>query len=605
MAIRNQNWYNANETRRYPLDDASNGRDDSGAEIRDDILVDCDIRFSNNVGGCIYVQGITVSRGLVSIVFGAAADANQQTGYTVAAVTVAKPVTKYRHYDLTPLVDGIDGWVVLGAGVEEEASLRFTSPAQSLVSVRCADGYDPLPIPNMRKAGVGVGLDDIVTFEGLAPIVISHEKIKPNPDEPTEVDAIVFRLDTQQVTTSYNPLSEFLGPCSGRPDSGTCGKEPIEFINGVEPDCSGNITIEFAEPLVAANLSNCSGIGVDIGISLAALCAALEPKKPQEFVDKCCAIIDSDGNQIPQGSIVVFSTLAAFPAQGLTGKAYLAFDTNLIYRWRTASNQYVKVVDGPIDPFCWPRIENIDPDIIDDNDLNLTQYTCIPLPPCLDFVHCELDDSIFVVETGAADRAETIAPIPCPYCDGAVTNAGSHGVLNTNSVGSATVYAIKKCRTNWFVNKTFRAEFQLPFVDSSYERIGGLVFNYYYAQDNFRVITRYFAVVLNRDNSSVQVLGYTGNEFVTLSTFYVTLDGFVDDDWFALSATVAHSGAGVGTVTWSLQSVQSPVENSVATGDTIASGITVIPALYFTKYGLHGLYSRRSFANFNKLEISQ
>ena len=100
MPIRNQNWYNANETRRYPLDENSTGRDDTGLEIRENIFVDCNISFSSALGACVYVQGITVSRGLVSVVFGAADADAPQSGYTVATVTVAKPITKYRHYTI-------------------------------------------------------------------------------------------------------------------------------------------------------------------------------------------------------------------------------------------------------------------------------------------------------------------------------------------------------------------------------------------------------------------------------------------------------------------------------------------------------------------------
>jgi hypothetical protein len=604
MPIRNQNWYNANESRRYPLDDQSNGRDDAGLEIVDSVLVDCDIRFSSLLGNLLYVQGITVSRGLVSVVFGIADDLLQTTGRTVAAVTVQRPITKYRHYDITPLVDGIDGWVVFGAGVDEEISLRFATPAQTFISVRCADNYAPLPIPSIKKTGVGSALSDIVTFDGLDPVVITHEKIKPDPDSEEEVDVLMFRLNTQQITSTYNPLSEFIGPCSGRPDSGTCGKDPIEFINGVEPDCDGNIVIEFNEPLVAATLADCAGIGVDVEIGLNELCNALAPKKPQEFVDKCCAILDSGGNQIPQDSILVFSTFIAFPATGVSGKAYLAFDTNLIYRWNNNTSSYVQAVSKPIDPFCWPKIENIDPDIITDIDLNLTQYACIDVPACVDFTHCDTNNTLFVVETGAADREETVAPPPCPYCDGTPQAAGNHGVLNTNSSGVATVYAIKKCRTNWFSGVSFYTEMQLPFVDSSYERIGGLVFNYYYMQDNFRVMTRYFAVTLNRDNNSVQVWGYTGNEFVNLSTVYVQLGSFVDGDWFGLTASVSQAGTNAGVLTWTLVSVPSPVDGSTAVGAQIATGFTTVPAMYFTKYGLHGLYARRSFVNFNKLQVS-
>jgi len=55
MAIRNQNWYNLQSTRRYPLDDISTGVDDAGAFIREDIIVDCHIRFPNTLGEYLYI----------------------------------------------------------------------------------------------------------------------------------------------------------------------------------------------------------------------------------------------------------------------------------------------------------------------------------------------------------------------------------------------------------------------------------------------------------------------------------------------------------------------------------------------------------------------
>lgn len=601
MSIRNQNWYNANETRRYPLDEQSTGLDDSGAEIRDNIIADCNIKFSAALGAVLYVQGVTVSAGIVSVVFGVADTIAQTTGATVAAVTIPQPVVPYRHYPITAIHGNIDGWVVFGGGVAESCAFKFSRPAQSFIAARSASAYATLPIPHIKKANVAAELDGEITFEGLAPLIVKYEKMAVGDDD---VDALVFKLDTQLVRADYNPLTEFLGSCGGRPDSQTCGKDPIESINGIEPDCDGNIVIEFQEPLVSSAFYDCGGIGLDLGIGLNELCTALEPKKPQEFTDKCCALVDRDGNEIPQDALLVFSTLIAFPTTGVATKYYLAFDTNLIYRWTEDPPQYAQIIDEPIDPFCWPKIENVDPDIINNEDLNITRYPCITPKPCYDFIHCSLTNESFVVETGTAERGETVAPPPCPYCDDSVAPGGNHGVLTASNVTAATVYALKVCRTDWFYGQTFRTELQLPYADDTYERVGGLVLNYYYEQDNFRVVTKYFAVVLNRDNNSVQVIGYTGNGYVNLSTTYVNLSAFSDDDWFAVSATVSGAAGGVGSVSWSLSSVVAPVSPTGATGQPIASGVTVVPALYFTNFGLHGLYARRAIAHFNNLQVN-
>lgn len=597
MAIRNQNWYNANETRRYPLDDASTGVDDAAQTLRDSVIVDCNIRFDAQLGDRLYVQGITSTPGLISVVFGAAAAGPQAVGQTVAAVTVPKPFIKYRHYPIEPLVPGIDGWVVFGAGGDETCTFRFTNPDQSVLSLRCAAPYTPLPVPSIKKIGVGSALSDVITFEGLLPVTTTHEQIELTPGQT--VDAIFFKLDTQSVTADYNPLAEFLGPCAGRPDSGTCGREPIESINGVEPDCAGNIEILFTDGLTAIPFHEGGGMGVDIPNSLSELCAALDPKRPQEFTDKCCVIYDTNGEIIPQNAILVFSAVIAFPSVGEVGKYYLDFTTNFIYRWSGSS--YIKAANDPIDPFCWPKIENIAPDLIDDDEeLNVGAYPCVDVPQCIDFIHCSLTDNIFTTESGVAERVEVVAPPPCPYCDGTIPNGGNHGVLGVSAPGSATVYGIKNCRTNWFYNKKFTTELQLPFLNNGYDRTAGLVFNYYYDRENFRVITRYFAVVLNRELPAVQVIGYTGNQYVVLSTANITLDSFADDAWFSLSATVSGDGLNSSaSVAWELRIVGAVPP----TNPEIVSGQTIVPGLYFTKFGLHGLYARSSVANFNLLQV--
>ena len=127
MPIRNQNWYNLQATRRYPLDDISTGVDDHGAFIRDDIIVDCHVRFPNNIGSYLYVQGITVSSGLVTVVFGVAAHINATTGTTVAAITVPKPVMPYMHYNIQAIVPGVSGWIVFGPGITEHFVGRYDS----------------------------------------------------------------------------------------------------------------------------------------------------------------------------------------------------------------------------------------------------------------------------------------------------------------------------------------------------------------------------------------------------------------------------------------------------------------------------------------------
>ena len=40
MALFNNNWFNLNSTRRYPIDDSATGESDTGLDFPNDIIVD-------------------------------------------------------------------------------------------------------------------------------------------------------------------------------------------------------------------------------------------------------------------------------------------------------------------------------------------------------------------------------------------------------------------------------------------------------------------------------------------------------------------------------------------------------------------------------------
>lgn len=352
MSIRNQNWYNLQSTRSYPLDEGSTCVDDAGVFVRNDILVDCHIKFPSTIGAQMYVQGITISAGLVTVLFGVTG------GQTVAVFSEPKPVTPYINYAVTGLVSGISGWIVFGPGIAEDFIGRYTAINQTALSPRCARPYRPLPIPTIGKLNLTTALEGVVNLIALTPVTMDYETVKTSDD--VQHPAIVLRLDKSLISTTYNPLVEFLGPCGQRPESGTCPKKPIETINGVEPDCNGNINIEFVG-FDAANFSDCGGIDILTDISLADVCAANKPKKPYEFSDDCC----------DPGS---------------------------------------PIFDG-INEYCWPD-PNTQLDLIVDETTFNPAYACMLLPFCLDFSSCDLS-TYFDVRSGLFVPEKTNAPQPC------------------------------------------------------------------------------------------------------------------------------------------------------------------------------------------------
>ena len=542
MSIRNQNWYNLQSTRRYPLDETSTGDGDDGVTIRDDIIVDCHIRFPSNYGQYLYVQGLTVSAGLVSVLFGAADDLHATDGVTVAAVSLLKPINENVNYTVTPLVSGLSGWVVFGPGIDTNFVGRYTQPAQSLVSARCGRPLRALPVPTLGKLGPATSLQGLVTLTASTPVKVTYsENAGDVIDGPSKVvigqatQALIFELDQALISDTYNPLSLFVGSCSQRPESGTCPKTPIESINGITPDCDGNIQLDFpgfsAQPIACdpADPERCCGIDVLSTLSLSETCLAGIPDPQKEFTDICCT-----------------------PG-----------------------------ADGPVDEYCWPN--PVDIDVIVDEPLEFN-YTCATLPVCIDFSGCGAPSQM-ITATGNFSNVQTDAPV---LCDG--TGAGNH--YTYASIGNGLNIALfKNCSADWALNKTINAEIKVS--SRGIDRNAGIVLNYRQEVATSSIRTTYIVVMLDVNRNRLRVLRYTGGSFV--EEHYVSITAKINT-WYTLSATpIANSG---GSVTIEYAAAE------MFTAGTLPVTGSVTISTYGTPTGQAGIFSRRSYSYFNKFRIN-
>jgi hypothetical protein len=289
MPIRNANWYDLQSTRRYPLHDRSTGVDNDGQLIRDNIIVDCNIKYPSTYGDVAFIQSITVSPGIVTVIIAAADNEQATTSTAIAAVTVAKPIQLSKNYPVQPLVAGVAGWFVFGDGVIENFTGRYATPIQTLLIPQNARAYRALPVTSIKKSNVSTSLTGLVSIEVAAPIVANLTDVEI-AGKPTR--ALVFSLDGNITDVAYNPLSYFLGPCAQRPESGTCPNTPIESINGVAPDCNGNIQLKVAAdapdgPLSIYPFKNCGGLGIHLNIDLPEICGPRKYDPPREANDQC------------------------------------------------------------------------------------------------------------------------------------------------------------------------------------------------------------------------------------------------------------------------------------------------------------------------------
>ena len=67
MAVTNNNWLNANSTRRYPLDDKATGEADDGTEFPHDIIVDMRLRFPELTAKFAAISSINCTSKIVTI----------------------------------------------------------------------------------------------------------------------------------------------------------------------------------------------------------------------------------------------------------------------------------------------------------------------------------------------------------------------------------------------------------------------------------------------------------------------------------------------------------------------------------------------------------
>lgn len=270
--IVNQHFYNLNEMRNYPLDDAATAIATSGARLPSDVLADLTLRFPQALGRVAFLSSLSVTPTLVTLTLQAVDDVTDPLTFRpLAALSMAREdIEPGRQYVLLPQSDGVAGFVVFGAGTDEPYTGRFM-PAAGLIAPRCGRPYRPLPVTSLGKLNTAQPLTGIVRLRGEEPIQVVGED--------REINGILRRVAVVRMLTSVDAASpeslyhDYAGPCGNRPESKTCGPfDPIESINGVAPDCDGKITLALKGCAILARYQNDSAAVIDCGLSLAEAC---------------------------------------------------------------------------------------------------------------------------------------------------------------------------------------------------------------------------------------------------------------------------------------------------------------------------------------------
>jgi hypothetical protein len=271
-------WGSLNDTRAYPLDDIATLRDNNGIRLPESLIADLQLWWPMSYGTRAYISAIGVTPALLSAVFVATnigvndlsaaqiSSSSSMSGSLVtplAAVSVTRPHDAYRSYEVTPLQEGVGGWVAFGNGSQRfpfetgqatELSWRFSDPRGSLLLPRVAVAYPDIPISSLGKSGWDTSLRGIVGLEAGADLEIVEGW--------RYIDGVYTRCAViRLIDTPIADLYEvYAGQCGNRPENKNCGPEPIRSIGGVVPDCAGNVTIVFDTDLVDAVADDAPGL---------------------------------------------------------------------------------------------------------------------------------------------------------------------------------------------------------------------------------------------------------------------------------------------------------------------------------------------------------
>jgi len=237
----------------------------------------------------------------VTVLFQAAGDDTSTDYSPLAVLSVARPVQVGRAYPVTPQAAGVGGWVSFGSGANGEPwSGRFSRAGQSRLTSRAGKPYRPLPVLSVQALNADARLTGLVTLRAEAPLSLTKEErdvdgalrdcIVVRLVETAGVDGFPVPTDLAVGETQQSVFQLFAGPCSGRPEAGTCGcPQPLQFVNAVAPDCDGVLTIEFRGCANIASITETSGVAVSCALGLTDTCLPLhipgsDGRLPDEYV---------------------------------------------------------------------------------------------------------------------------------------------------------------------------------------------------------------------------------------------------------------------------------------------------------------------------------
>ena len=582
MPIRNNHWYNLNEQRYYPLDDTASARSDDGGLLPGSLIADLRLCWPTSYGKYAFISAAAVTSGLVTVLIESTntLDNNPSTSVLIAGITISKSeLIGGRTYALTAFKSGVGGFIVLGTNLNENYSGRFSSPSQSLLTPRAARPNRLPPVPSIKVEDAAVALSGLVKLTAVAPLQLVKETRVINGVEYPNV--VVFRLaeETQVVgATNESVLATFAGPCGKRTGSKTCtDPQPVQFINGVAPDCDGVLTIDFQGcAVVGKNTKDC-GVIIDCSLGLSASCSP--PYLPTLTTGK-----------LPSESPRVIITPPAPPAPPIVYPVSISEVVETVLTLPSCDTFDEMVATG-FYPMGDSLFDFISDDSPSENDCcvgALTNYGC----DMSESVSSSIDYGMSYSLSNSISRA-------VPYFIATVP------ILRSIEIASsyATIHPNAQARTNisiWTLDvqslyRKYTTDVKITEGQLGSKKNAGIVINYRQVLPN---VVNYLAAILDIDTSTFGIYFFNGLFLVPIIT--TSVPKAKADDWYRISFTVIPNNI-------TQTSVQLSAVLTGVTDETVTAVLSTLMSanLWQTDAGNAGFYAKRSRSYFSFWRVEE
>ena len=320
MAIVFADWMNSNEVRNYPLHDQATKESTDGSLMPDGFIADLNVMLPESAGRFAYISSAGSTPGLVSLTLlatmndpllpeeGSSSSPSADAFVPIASITVAKPVVLYKNYALEALYPGVAGWVAFGSDIDEvSASYRFARPIDGLLCSKAVRAYRDLPVTSLGKTGRLTELTGLIQLTNTGDVLV-NKGVRTIDGLKREVITIGLNLSVDALAM----LRKYAGDCGERPEDRTCVQgKPFITINGVQPDCDGNIDIIF-EGLDVSQVGIPGGQMIDLPIGLDDVCTEFDPAR-YDPVDECEPVPSSSSSSDSSESSSSSSSPAPVP----------------------------------------------------------------------------------------------------------------------------------------------------------------------------------------------------------------------------------------------------------------------------------------------------